>query len=230
MNAKTPLKQLRSKMRPVGPLNSVRRLRFTPWSWAKLLHLRDAGPTEVGGFGVTDSADPSLITDIRLVKQQCNSVHVAFLDEAVADFFDEQVDHGLRPDQFARIWIHTHPGGSPHPSGTDEETFARVFGSCDWALMFIIARGGATYARLRFNTGPGGDIEVTTEVDFAAAFPAADHSAWQTEYDLCVSAEQNHPSSLHDLYQTRLSHRGRTHREVEGDPIGDEFFGGIAWI
>ena len=27
-------------------------LRFTPYAWAKLLWLRDAGPTEIGGFGI----------------------------------------------------------------------------------------------------------------------------------------------------------------------------------
>ena len=42
------------------------------------------------------------------------------------------------------------------PSGTDEETFARCFGSSDWALMFILARGGETYVRLALHAGPGG--------------------------------------------------------------------------
>ena len=40
---------------------------------------------------------------------------------------------------------------------TDEETFARVFGRTDWAVMFILARQGQSYARLRFHVGPGGD-------------------------------------------------------------------------
>ncbi|TWU40156.1 hypothetical protein Q31b_35010 [Novipirellula aureliae] len=31
------------------------RLRFTPYAWAKLLCLRDAGPSEVGGFGISDA-------------------------------------------------------------------------------------------------------------------------------------------------------------------------------
>src|SRR5947209_14095353 len=43
-------------------------------------------------------------------------------------------------EQFARLFMHTHPGNSPQPSATDEETFARVFGRCDWAVMFILAR------------------------------------------------------------------------------------------
>jgi len=49
-------------------------------------------------------------------------VTVEFDDAAVADFFDEQVDQGRRPEEFSRIWLHTHPGASAQPSHTDEET------------------------------------------------------------------------------------------------------------
>ena len=80
---------------------------------------------------------------------------VAFDDEAVADFFDHQVDAGRKPEQFARIWLHSHPGDSPQPSTVDEETFERVFGRCQWAVMFVVGRSGKTYARLRFSVGPG---------------------------------------------------------------------------
>ena len=35
--------------------------------------------------------------------------------------------------------------------------------------MFILAKGGQTRARLRFNTGPGGEIELpTNELDLSA--------------------------------------------------------------
>ena len=88
-------------------------LRFTPTAWAKLLFLRDRGETEVGGFGISSPLDLLLIDDVRLIRQQCTSVTVAFDDQSVADFFDRQVDHGFRPEQFGRIWIHTHPETPP---------------------------------------------------------------------------------------------------------------------
>ena len=157
-------------------------LRFSPAAWAKLLYLRDIGDTEVGGFGISRGEDPFYIDDVRLVGQTCTSVAVVFNDDAVADFFDEQVDTGLRPDQFSRLWIHTHPGECPRPSLTDEETFARVFGSTDWALMFILAQGGATYARLRFSAGPSASIEVPWEVDFSRCFSGSDFQSWTAEY------------------------------------------------
>ncbi len=64
-------------------------LRFTPTAWAKIRTLRDLGPTEVGGFGISSPDDLLLIDDIRLVHQQCGPLSVAFDDHAVADFFDE---------------------------------------------------------------------------------------------------------------------------------------------
>ena len=101
----------------------------------------------------------------------------------MADFFDEQVDmRAGNPEQFARLFMHTHPGDSPQPSATDEETFARVFGGCDWAVMFILARGGQCYARLRYNVGPGVEVELPVEVDYSRPFAATAMERWHEEY------------------------------------------------
>lgn len=162
-------------------------MRLTPYAWAKLLFLRDLGRTEVGGFGLTPAGDLLLVEDFCLVPQCCTEVTVGFADEGVADFFEEQVEAGRRPEQFARIWVHTHPGNSAQPSGTDEETFERCFGSADWALMFILAQGGQTYARLRFAAGPQGQFEIPVEVDFQHPFPASDFASWEAEYTRCVA-------------------------------------------
>ena len=166
-------------------------LRFTPTAWAKLLYLCHRGDTEIGGFGVTDPADPLRIIEFITVKQLVSAVSVSFDDEAVADFFDQQVEAGRHPSQFMRVWAHTHPGDSPDPSGTDEETFARVFGGCDWAIMFILARGGQTYARLRFNVGPAGEVCLPVEVDYTQPFDAADYTAWEAEYQQNIEIESH---------------------------------------
>jgi proteasome lid subunit RPN8/RPN11 len=55
--------------------------------------MRDRGPTEVGGFGIS-ADDLFFVTDLQMVRQRTTSVTVAFDDEAVADFFDRQVDAG----------------------------------------------------------------------------------------------------------------------------------------
>lgn len=123
-----------------------------------------------------------LVTDFLTLKQTTTATSVDFDDEAVADLFEEQVDLGRRPEQFARLWCHTHPGDCPNPSGTDEETFAEVFGRCDWAVMFILAKGGQTYARLRFNTGPGGAMLIPVAIDYHQPFGGSDHEAWAELY------------------------------------------------
>lgn len=158
-------------------------LRFSPTAWAKLIFMRDMTDNEVGAFGITGADDLLFVTDIAAVKQKVTGVSIAFEDESIADFFENQVDAGRTPEQFARVWIHTHPGSSPEPSGTDEQTFERVFGSCEWAVMFVIARDGNTYARLRFNVGPGGEVKIPVCVDYSIEFNAADFELWKKEYD-----------------------------------------------
>ncbi len=157
-------------------------MRFSPQAWAKLLYLRDRGETEIGGFGIARRDDLLMIDQFQLVQQHATPVTVGLDDTAVAEYFDDQVDRGLRPEQFARIWIHTHPGNSPLPSRTDEATFERVFGRCDWSVMFILARGGASYARVRFCQGPGAELLLATEVDYRTAFSGSDFSSWDAEY------------------------------------------------
>jgi proteasome lid subunit RPN8/RPN11 len=146
------------------------------------MYMRDRGESEVGGFGITRADDLLFIEDFVTVKQEVSPVTVSFDDTAVADFFDIQSEQGLLPQQFARMWIHTHPGNSATPSSVDEETFARVFGNCDFSIMFILARGGQYYSRINFSNPSNGWAELPVEVDFAKEFQAADHEAWEAEF------------------------------------------------
>jgi hypothetical protein len=170
------------------------RLFFTPLVWLKLQWFCHTGHTEIGGFGISAEHNPLYVEDFVVVKQYVSPVTVRFDDEAVAGLFDELVDRGLQPHRFGRIWIHTHPGESPLPSPTDEETFARCFGGCDWALMFILSRTEQTYARLSFSAGPGGSVLLPTAVhwdDWPRTLEqgpslGARIGEWQHEYDTNV--------------------------------------------
>jgi len=153
------------------------------------LFLRDFGSTEVGGFGISAPDDLLLIEDISLVRQKCTAVTVKFDDQAVADHFDDYVDLDYVVERFARIWVHTHPGDSASPSCTDEETFARCFGNSDWAIMFILAQKGETYARLALNAGPGGELMLPVEIDFSRSFSGSEEQDWEQEYLSSVTEE-----------------------------------------
>jgi hypothetical protein len=156
-----------------------------------LLYFRDRQETEVGGLAVTAPGDLLLVEQFVTVKQDVTVASVSLDDQAVADFFEAQVDAGRKPEQFGRIWLHTHPGNSPVPSFTDEETFTRVFGSCQWAIMFILASGGKSYARLRFNVGPGGNLILPVETDYSQSFDGSDIAGWEDEYKANI-----HPDEL----------------------------------
>lgn len=156
------------KSRPLRRHPNRTALVFSPLAWLKLMFFLHAGETEVGGFGVSSESDLLYVQDFVAIKQWASGMSVEFADDAVADHFDAMVDAGLQPARFARIWCHTHPGNSPEPSAVDERTFSRVFGACDWSVMFIISNAGRTYARLRFGAGPGGSMLIPVEVDWAA--------------------------------------------------------------
>ena len=195
-------------------------LRFSPTAWAKLLFMRDMTDNEIGGFGITQADDLLFVTDFALVKQKVTAVSVSFEDESVADFFEDQVEAGRKPEQFARIWLHTHPGDSPEPSMTDEQTFTRVFGSCDWSLMCVIAQDGSSYARLRFSVGPGGEVKIPVYVDYGFEFDAADFEVWQQQYKTNVTEDE--------IFKYTDKSKQPANDQKEFAPFGNENFNGAS--
>jgi hypothetical protein len=157
-------------------------LRFTPYAWAKLIHMRDAGKTEIGGYGITGTSDPLLVTDFLLVKQECTPVEVELDEEDSNNFIDRMIDFKFQPWQFQNIWIHTHPGNCARPSLQDENNFDKNFSHPHWAIFFILASGGDTYCRIRHNVGPGIDVTIQHEIDYGVGFSASNFVEWQNEY------------------------------------------------
>ena len=171
---KLPPRRLGPLLRPV--------LRFTPPAWSKLLSWGDRGTLELCVFGITLADDPLLVTEVRLVRQFCTADSLIVDDEALAEFFDEQVDLGRRPAQFARVWIRIGAAGRSAPSRLDEETCARCFGRTDWMVWCRLGRGGPASARLRFHVGPGGSLRLPVKVDFRFPFAASAVPEWEREY------------------------------------------------
>jgi len=193
------------------------RLMFSPMAWLKLMFFLHAGETEIGGFGISAEHDPLYIEDFVTVQQVVSGASVEFADAAVADHFDRSVDAGLKPDRFARIWCHTHPGQSPNPSSTDEQTFARVFGSCDWSLMFIIGRTGLTYARLAFSAGPGAHVLLPVTVDWAT-WPQQAMDAQLTQQ--VAQWAREHDTNIHPASFMGLENIDGFDRDFNGDFTG----------
>lgn len=157
------------------------------------------------------------VHDLLVPKQECTSVTVEFDEESIADLTIKMLDAGYELQQFFRVWIHTHPGNSAHPSTVDEETFQSVFGGLNWSVMFILAKGGATYTRLRANVdGISVQQESACEVGWSLPFPASDLNAWENIYLASVKKKESYWGRTQVGYATGVygtglySHRGTT--------------------
>ena len=124
-------------------------LRFTADAMQRLVVARDLYAREVGCMGLCDPEDPLLVTDLQFVKQFGSGGSVEFDDESLHRHVAEMARQGVSPEQYFRVWIHTHPGSSPHPSSRDEDTFRKVYGHAPWGVMAILSQTGATYCRFQ---------------------------------------------------------------------------------
>jgi hypothetical protein len=219
---KNPIVRYPSPLQPRSANEPL--LRFSPLAWLKLQYFCHRGSGEIGGFGISAADDPLYIEQFVTVMQGVTAASVEFADSAVADYFDGCVDQGLAPSRFARVWCHTHPGSSAEPSTTDKQTFARVFGNCDWAVMFILARSGRSYARLWHSAGPGANAPVPVSVDWPA-WPhlmedlGALRNEWQQEFQSNI-----HPAD-HSFFGSSLPHSLRSAQEMLDEQMDlDEAF------
>ena len=80
-------------------------LSFTPYAWAKIKYLLNKEDNEVGKYGISSIAEPFLVTDVHVPKQEVSLASVDFDDDGIADMFEQLVEEGLQPAEFARIWI-----------------------------------------------------------------------------------------------------------------------------
>jgi hypothetical protein len=168
------------------------KLVFTPYAWAKLLYMRDKGPTEVAGMGITDDENPLYVTDFFLLPQEASSHFVEFDDGAVTEFIDEMLDEDIHPINCARVWIHTHPGNMSTPSGHDEQEFKKVFAEYDFRVMAIVDRSGGSSAHLEYKN-PNHRTKIDIDVDFACQFDGTDVAEWDLEYEACVKQKSFFP-------------------------------------
>lgn len=174
----------------------VNKLRFTLYAWRKLCFIRDLGDTEVSFFAVSRRGDLGLVVDVRMPYQTGSAAYTEFAEDKLNDFFEEMVSDGYHPEEFGRIWCHTHPGMSANPSGKDEQTFKDEFAQTNWAVMFILGKGSnaQTTCRLKYMNHPdlAGVLgthtskELTVDIDLLADCPAINQEArdaWTAEYN-----------------------------------------------
>jgi len=169
------------------------KLRFTPYAFAKMLYMKDKGSTEVSGFALTDEKDPYLVIDFIVPEQECTGATTEMSADGIVAVFDRVSGPekfggmGLSPGRFGRIWVHTHPGFSSEPSGTDWSTFRETFGGKDWAIMFILSDKRLATCILQIDVVPGGYFRIPWEVDWDYEFQGSAFEEWDKEYKDNVS-------------------------------------------
>lgn len=165
-------------------------LRFSPYAWAKLIHIRDKKLNEVCAFGVTHPEDPLLVIDLGIPTQMVSSCSFELSEDAMTDHIMRYVDAGYQPRDCARVWIHTHPAGITTPSSTDERTFSQNMTDSDWAIMFILPKGTETgYCEIQYKT-PSIKAKIEHCIDWTYPFDAANHESWDAEFDSNVSEQK----------------------------------------
>lgn len=158
-------------------------LRLSPLAWCHWQFLAHAGETEAAAFGITSPDDPLKVERLWVPKQECTWAFCETAEGQFNEMVEWAFDAGVAPSRVGKIWFHTHPGTSPNPSGTDENTFEDDFGKCELSVMAILARGGDTYARVQFKAGPQFVIPVEVEWDELDTDElAAAMVGWKEEY------------------------------------------------
>lgn len=106
-------------------------------------NLNNAKPSflEVSLMGVSKSLEEiNYIVDFVCIPQEASSGLTEPTDEGMLEYSENMlIDKNIPSVMFRSFWAHTHPGTSPTPSGTDNETFAKWFKDSDIGVMYILA-------------------------------------------------------------------------------------------
>lgn len=96
---------------------------------------------EVSLMGVSESdKDINYITDFICIPQEASMGLTEPTDEGMAEYLEGMLlDKEISVVRCGRFWAHTHPGGSPTPSSTDNDTFKKWFEHSDIGVMYILA-------------------------------------------------------------------------------------------
>ena len=156
----------------------------------KILFMRDVAKAEVGFYGISEEDDLLHLEDIQLPKQKVSVVTVDFDDAGLLEYADRMEAKDIDVARSTKIWMHTHPGPSPDPSRTDEQTFARLVSQLDmgdWMIMYILGTTGKYYCRQDLKHENGifqreMDVEIG-EWDI--------YDEWRKEYESLVTIESS---------------------------------------
>lgn len=125
--------------------------------------------TEISGFGhVVPYINGLLITDVFIVKQECNGTESDMSQEAMADMLLEMVLNEIDTSTI-KLWFHSHAKMKTFWSQTDDNTI-RILSKDSWLLSIVGSHIDNYLARVDIDspiplTLDNLDIEVITPFD-----------------------------------------------------------------
>ena len=145
-------------------------LRFSAIAWMKMMHCRDSYEEEIAAYAVSSSEDLLEVIDVWIPRQQVSIGSFEFDSESITESIERMfIEKQIEPLRCSRIWIHTHPSGVSGPSGTDEDTFNKIFGYFTWSVMVIFPKNcDKPYASLKINAMgiPSVRVKLPVVVDY----------------------------------------------------------------
>lgn len=159
-------------------------MNISPYAYQKMMYFIRK-PVEVAGFAIL-SEDLKTIIDYELLYQESGVASFEFNREKMSDYIEKMSDR-YSPAQCFRVFVHTHPGDCPKPSGTDWETFNSLMSSYPWFGMLIFAKDQSYYFYLKLTQGPGLETEVDLDIDWGISCQPVDFEHLENEYKEKVS-------------------------------------------
>jgi proteasome lid subunit RPN8/RPN11 len=121
---------------------------------------------EVSLYGITES-NSLVIKDFWIPYQFGTAVTTEFDEEKKVEEVDKLIQKGLDPNNFLKIWVHTHPKMSPNPSGTDIQTFKTKFNNLNWSIRLILGQNKQMTVKYQQNSPIPLELDLKTEIDFS---------------------------------------------------------------
>lgn len=96
---------------------------------------------EVAAMCITKLEQPNKVVDIFIPEQESNPAYFEFNSDQYGAAIEHLVmDVGYELSQVCKVMIHSHPGNSNVPSGTDWENFNALYGEKELPVMLIISK------------------------------------------------------------------------------------------
>lgn len=159
---------------------------FSEEALEKLAWFRDNGAVEVGALCQTREDDPLYVEKLHFVKQESTAGSTEFDEDAQHNLVVDMDEAGVSPENYLRIWVHTHPGSSATPSSTDWETFDEVFGLMPWSIMAILSKSAANSMYCLFRAEDEA-IHIPVVIDT----PEVNREEWEAEYREAIHKPQS---------------------------------------